>query len=101
MTDLSLKNLNLLSICVLVLLALAWPTAADAQAKTLTLQGHVHGQGGKPLAGVLLRVAGATPEFRQETATDASGAFKFGGLQPGKYSLEASLTGFATVQRSI
>ncbi|MSO22956.1 MAG: carboxypeptidase regulatory-like domain-containing protein [Acidobacteria bacterium] len=98
MADFSLNNLNLRSVCTFVVLALAWPTAVPAQTDTLTLQGHVHANGGKPLAGVVLRIISTTRKFQQQTKTDDFGAFKFPGLQSGKYSLKARLAG---LQQSI
>ena len=84
-----------------VVLALVWTTALSAQPETPTLQGFVRAPGGKPLAGVLMRVTTTTVKSEQQTKTDDSGAYKFTGLQPGYYRLEASLAGFAPLQRSI
>ena len=100
MADFSSNNF-LHYIGALVVLALVGTTALSAQPETPTLQGYVRAQGGNPLAGVLMRVTTTTVKSEQQTRTDDSGAYKFTGLQPGYYRLEASLAGFAPLQRSI
>src|SRR4026209_2766696 len=100
MADFKLNNL-FHYIGALVVLALAWTSALSAQAETVTLQGYVHEQGGKPLAGVLIRVTSKMGKSDQQTKTADSGTYKFTGLQLGYYRLEASLAGFAPLQRSI
>src|SRR5262245_29735805 len=85
----------------LLVLALTWPFAALAAAEGFTLAGNVHTSDGKVLAGVILRILDAKHALQQQSVTDASGRFKFDGLLPGEYSLEAKLDGFATLERAV
>jgi Carboxypeptidase regulatory-like domain len=101
MADFSLNNPGMRKAQALLALVLACPFAADAETGTLTLQGRVRAQDGKPMAGVVLRVTSTMGKSDQQTNTDDSGTFNFTGLQPGYYSLGASLAGFAPLQRSI
>src|SRR5262245_49564080 len=100
MANFSRHNFNFKRAFVLVL-ALTWPSAALAAAEGLTLAGNVHTSDGKVLAGVVLRILDAKHALQQQSVTDASGRFKFDGLLPGEYSLEAKLDGFATLERAV
>jgi carboxypeptidase family protein len=88
-------------ICAVFALVLALPFYAGAEAEMLTLQGRIRAQDGKPMAGAVLRVTSTTRKSERQTNTDESGGFKIVGLEPGWYRLEASLSGFAPLQRSI
>ena len=101
MANFSLSNPGMCRVHVLLALVLALPLAVRGESEQLTLQGHVRAQDGKPMAGVVVRVTDSIRKFEQQTKTDDSGVYKFAGLQPGKYSVEASLAGFAPLRRSI
>ena len=66
MADFKINNF-LRYIGSLVVLALVWTSALSAQTETVTLQGYVHAQGAKPLAGVLIRVTSTIGKSNQQT----------------------------------
>jgi len=77
-----------------LLLALGVP--ALAQLQTGNLYGTVLDPGGTPLPGVTVTLTGSG--VTQNQATDAQGKFRFPGLPPGTYSVQADLDGFAPVR---
>src|SRR5262249_51956221 len=78
-----------------LLLALGAP--ALAQLQTGNLYGTITGPDVTPLPGVTVTLAGDGAP--QTQPTDAQGKFRFPGLAPGAYSLEAQLENFGTVQQ--
>lgn len=75
---------------VLALAAAAVPLAA--QSLTGTVSGTVTDTQGAVLPGVTVTLSGKTGA--RTTVTDASGAYRFGGVDPGSYMVQATLTGF-------
>ncbi len=62
---------------------------------TGNLYGRVTDDNGERLPGVTVTLTG--PGATQIRVTDAAGEFRFLGLDPGNYQVEASLEGFGTV----
>jgi hypothetical protein len=79
-----------------LLLALGAP--ALAQLQTGNLYGTIHNLDGTPLPGVTVTLTGGGAP--QVQATDAQGKFRFPGLAPGAYSVEAQLQEFGTVRQN-
>jgi len=75
-------------------LALAVATNVMAQGRT-SLRGVISDEFGAAIVGatVTLTAAGSTPKT---ATTNAEGAYSFTGLAPGKYTIHAAATGFAT-----
>jgi hypothetical protein len=82
-----------------VALALVATLAASgvllAQAQTGNVYGTVVDDKGQPLPGVTLTISGATTPVVQ--VSDAQGQFRFLGLSPSTYKLEATLESFSSV----
>lgn len=83
----------------IVVLAFAFlllvPMAASAQEEVGGIYGTVTDPQGEPLPSVSVSLAGVgAPRVR---TTDALGKFRFLGLDPGSYSLQAKLDGFSAV----
>jgi hypothetical protein len=81
-----------LAVTLLLLFAAAQPLAA--QSLTGTVAGTIKDEQGGVLPGVTVTLTGKTGS--RTGVTDASGAFRFAGVDPGTYSLTAELTGFRT-----
>jgi hypothetical protein len=75
----------------LALLALALPILAQVQSGNL--YGRVLDEKGGPVAGATLTLTG--PGAPGSAASDSHGLFHFLGLPPGRYSLDAQLSGFS------
>jgi len=75
----------------LALLALALPILAQVQGGNL--YGRVLDEKGGPVAGATLTLTG--PGAPLSAASDSHGLFHFLGLPPGRYSLDAQLSGFS------
>jgi hypothetical protein len=69
--------------------------AASAQLQSGNLYGKASDQDGAALPGVTITLKGGAGA--QVQVTDEQGQFRFLGLDPGAYSLEATLDGFSTV----
>ncbi|HEX8252764.1 MAG TPA: carboxypeptidase regulatory-like domain-containing protein [Thermoanaerobaculia bacterium] len=81
-------------------LLLALPGLLFAQSQSGTIRGTVVSAGDQaPLPGVTLTITGTG--FRQTFVTDVDGEFRFLGLHPGTYTVEAQLAGFSTVRRNV
>jgi hypothetical protein len=80
----------------ILLLALVAP-GADAQTLTGSVSGTIRDEQGAVLPGVTVTLTGRTRS--QQTATDASGEYRFLGLEPGVYSVAAELSGFQTTRQ--
>lgn len=70
-----------------------------AQASTGSIAGVVVGEAGHPVPGA--RVTAALEDEVRSTITDASGAFRFESLRPGRYFVTAELVGFQTAGASL
>jgi carboxypeptidase family protein/TonB-dependent receptor-like protein len=77
----------------LFLLSLALASPSPAQVQGGNLYGRVLDEQGRPLPGATLLLSG--PGAPGSAASDALGQFRFLGLAPGRYTLEARLTGFS------
>jgi hypothetical protein len=61
-----------------------------------TISGRVLDQDGKALPGATVELTSENKGFQRSVVSDASGAFNFPLLQPGPYTVKASLTGFGS-----
>ena len=68
-----------------------------AQSVTGNVYGSVSGPTGEPIRGATVRISGLGAPQRR--ITDGAGLFRFLGLDPGEWKLEAELDGFGTVER--
>lgn len=80
------------------LVCFALAGAAHAQLQTGNLYGTVEDTNGTALPGVTLTVSGLGAPLTQ--ASNAEGQFRFLGLSPGTYHLQAELAGFSSVDFS-
>ena len=80
----------------LVLAALLAAAPAAAQLQTGDLFGRVGDTDGQPLPGVTVDLSGVGAP--RQAISDEAGEFRFLGLFPGEYRLEASLDGFNRVE---
>ena len=74
------------------------PVAADSP-QTGTVEGTVNDAGGGPLPGVTVTLAG--DRGAQTVVTGEDGAFRFGLLAPGDYTVGASLEGFRGAEQAV
>ncbi|HSK79796.1 MAG TPA: TonB-dependent receptor [Thermoanaerobaculia bacterium] len=79
----------------ILLLGLAFPVLAQIQ--TGNLYGTVMAAGDQPIPGVRVTLSGGGAP--QAVTTDEQGRFRFPGLPPGTYAVEAELEGFAPARR--
>src|ERR1051326_4633571 len=86
-----------LIIGTLISIALATPAVAQTQDGSLT--GSVRDESGATVPGSLVEIKGPDATFHFTTETD--GAFRFLHLQPGRYHVVASLSGFRNAQRDV
>src|SRR5262245_325815 len=77
------------------------PLAIAAETGTGTLAGVVRDTGGGALVGATIRVIGEAGSPVAEVATDARGSYKVTPLAPGKYRVEAALSGFEAASRQV
>jgi len=76
------------------LLAFGLPSVAAAQVDRATLTGVVTDKGGAVLPGATVTLTNLETNTVAEQPTTATGSFLFVNLIPGRYQIEASLTGF-------
>src|SRR5208282_5923612 len=81
----------------LVVLALAAAGFAQTQITTGVIQGTVFDQSGAVMQGAGVEAKNPDTNFTASQNTDASGRFIFLALQPGRYTLTISHSGFSTV----
>ncbi len=87
-------------VTVLVVLALAFASAAWAQSReTGAIVGQVKDEQANPLPGVNVTLRGASMMGTRATVTDAEGRYRFPALPPGEYTLKYELQGFGTSNR--
>lgn len=86
---LSRRALTLATVALLL-----FGTSALAQLQTGNLFGEITDNQGAALPGVTVTVMGGPAP--QVEITDAEGRFRFMGLTPGRYELQAELEGFST-----
>ena len=85
---------RLLVLCITCLLALP---AVYAQGSNGALVGFVFDPSGGALPGVTIAVANTATGFNRSTVTAGDGAYRISALPPGKYTVTADLSGFASV----
>ncbi len=90
------NNLRFAALSLGVLLILGLPVGVQAQQNTGNVYVRVTDAQGDALPGVTIELAGFGAA--QVRATDASGEVRFLRLDPGDWSLKASLDGFSTVE---
>lgn len=78
--------------CLIVLFVVATALPAPAQTLTGGIEGVVKDQQGGVLPGVTVTLLGKRGS--QTTVTDAAGAYRFAGVDPGTYTLTVDLSGF-------
>lgn len=83
------------SLAILISMMLVLAGAAFAQDSVGNVYGRVSDDKGEKLPGVTVTLTGPGAEKLQ--VTDEGGEFRFLGLDPGNYKIEASLEGFGTV----
>ena len=83
----------------LILAALLLALAAYSQQVTGTITGAVTDTSGAAVAGVEVRLSNTQTGLSRSAKSDEEGGFRFLVLQPGIYSLDASLAGFKAVRR--
>ncbi len=89
------------SVIALGILALAVPTFLFADGTLLgTIQGRVLDEQGGGIPGVTVEIVSAERGLRRTLTTDATGSFVFLLLQPGRYTLRATLSGFQAVEKT-
>src|SRR5690242_14841365 len=67
-----------------------------AGAQSAVLIGSVHDAAGKPVANASMTLRKASESTPRTTHTDGTGAFEYGSLPPGSYSLRAEKAGLQT-----
>ena len=83
----------------LILAAFLLTLAAYSQQVTGTITGGVTDTSGAAVAGVEVRLSNAQTGLSRSTKSSEDGGYRFLVLQPGIYSLQASLAGFKAVRR--
>src|SRR5688572_15150568 len=81
-----------------IALFMSLSTPVSAQLQTGSLFGSVDDPEGKPLPGATVTLSGGGAP--QVQTTDEQGRFRFPGLSPGEYHLEARLDSFSPVEYS-
>ena len=80
---------------------LALPAISPAQVSSGKILGAVLDESAGALPGVAIVVRNLETGVSRETVTNARGRFEVPGLQPGRYQVEAELTGFRSLPRAI
>jgi hypothetical protein len=88
-------------VIALGILALAVPTFLLADATQVgTIKGRVLDESGAGVPGATVEIVSGDKGFRRSQTTSATGDYTFAALQPGPYSLRASLSGFQSVEKT-
>jgi hypothetical protein len=89
-------------LCPLAVLTLALAPSVLAQGiQTATLGGVVKSTDGLPLPGVVVTLTSPALQGGRSAVTDENGSYLFRGLPSGTYKMAMTLSGFATVERSV
>jgi Carboxypeptidase regulatory-like domain len=89
------------TVIALGILALAVPTFLLADGTLLgTIKGHVLDESGAGVPGATVEIVSSDKGFRRSVTTDDTGGFTFPALQPGPFSLRASISGFQSVEKT-
>ncbi|HZI67203.1 MAG TPA: TonB-dependent receptor [Thermoanaerobaculia bacterium] len=89
------------TVIAFAVLALAAPAFLLADGSQLgTISGRVLDEQGGGIPGVTVELVATDKGFRRSQTTDSTGSFTFALLQPGPYTLRASLSGFSTIEKT-
>ena len=89
------------TVIALAVLALTAPAFLLADGTQLgTLSGRVLDEQGGGIPGVTVELVSTDKGFRRTQTTDSTGSFTFAALQPGPYTVRASLSGFTTIEKA-
>ena len=88
-----------------IIAAVAWLTlcvASPLSAQVLygSLVGNVTDETGAAVPGATVTITNRETGASRDAVTDSAGAFRFGAVQPGTYTMNVQLTGFRTFSRS-
>lgn len=87
---------TLISVLTVVMGALVPHQAAFAQGGSGVIEGVVRDTAGGVLPGVTMTLRNQASGVARTTVSEGDGTYRFPALQPGKYTLRAELSGFAT-----
>src|ERR1700739_1299498 len=89
--------------CVLfvLLLAVLPLSLCPAQTATTSLRGAVHDPTGAVIPGAVVTITRPDTGFTAKSVSDAHGAYVFEQIPPGVYTIQTSVTGFATQTQSV
>jgi hypothetical protein len=98
-----MQHARLIRLCALYLLILLGPLAAPvahvaAQGGTGQISGVVRDEQGGALPGATVTLRNQATGVQRTTTSEADGSYRFGGLGPGRYTVTAELSGFATIE---
>ncbi len=93
-----MKSVYRFTLALSVCLLLITPFALQAQT-TGTIEGQVTDQSGAALPGVTVELASPALQGAKTVSTAADGKYRFLSLNPGTYTVTATLTGFGKVQK--
>ena len=85
-----------LAVSILLLLS----QTATAQSGGGAIEGRVTNASASPLSGTIVTARNVATGFRQSAVSEASGAYRIGGLPAGRYDVTAERSGFATALTS-
>ncbi|HVF66790.1 MAG TPA: TonB-dependent receptor [Pyrinomonadaceae bacterium] len=88
-----------ISLGILLVFAFAVTARAQTQITTGVIQGIVQDEAGATVPGVAVEVRNAGTNLTKTLTTDDNGRFVFLQLPPGRYTLTASKSGFATLKQ--
>jgi protocatechuate 3,4-dioxygenase beta subunit len=72
-------------------------TAAESPKDTSSLAGKVTDEKGAPVAAADVRLRNLMTEETEHVAADENGAYRFSGIQPGRYSLLVERPGYSAI----
>jgi hypothetical protein len=90
----------IVGVCVTALLAFAAPSALRAQTTSASVSGSVQDGQGAVLPGVSVTLTSRAQGNVLTTTTDTDGRFVFGIVRPDTYSLQVTLQGFKSLERT-
>ncbi|HEV7892060.1 MAG TPA: TonB-dependent receptor [Pyrinomonadaceae bacterium] len=88
-----------LALSFLLVFAFAFTTSAQTQITTGVIQGTVQDEAGATMPGASVEVKNVDTNLTKTLTTDDNGRFVFLQLPPGRYTLTASKSGFATLKQ--
>jgi hypothetical protein len=84
--------------CLLLVVLVAAPPPAAAQGGSGQISGTVRDEQGGALPGVTMTLRNQASGVQRTTVSEGNGTYRFAGLSPGRYSITAELSGFATTE---